>query len=424
MCDRIREKDEITKPVFVTAPDVPIDAVKTLERYYEWKDYMHDLPIGYVLQNGSEDPQLRPPWSEISAVFIGGDTEWKLGPEARQLAAEAKDLGKWVHMGRVNSYKRLWYADEIGCDSVDGNKFSMFEKEFLKDMLKAIPKRYMPKEIIVPPAEPPVEEGEPCLLDLFCGAGGASMGYHMAGFKAERIFGVDIHRFRHYPFRFRQGGAFELLEEMLEKYPITHIHASPPCHMYSIGSKSYRDKIPYPDLVEECRELLEETGLPYVIENVEYAPLIEERTILLCGTMFPSNVPMTTSGGLRVIRHRLFESNVPLTAPPSPPTTQNPNSELPHKPNYPKYHPFNGHPLVLTTRKNLNHYGELDPYKDFVMVAGGGNAPAEACRDAMGIDWMNRDELCEAIPPVYTRYIGRQLLNPRHKLDFSKVEQD
>lgn len=253
------------------------------------------------------------------------------------------------------------------------------------------------------------------LLDLFCGAGGCSMGYHLAGFPAKDIIGVDINWFRHYPFKFVRGGVFELLPKLLQEHPITHIHASPPCQAYSSASAGHKKYTPYADYVPRIRELLQETGLPYVIENVEGAPLDPNLSILLCGTMFPSGVPMTKNGGLRVIRHRLFESNVQLVAPPSPITPLNPTGELPHKPNYPKYHPFNGHPYVRTTRKGYAHYGKLDVWNDFVMVAGGGNAPAEACRDAMGIDWMNRDELCEAIPPVYTRHIGRQLLEQAGK---------
>lgn len=226
------------------------------------------------------------------------------------------------------------------------------------------------------------------------------MGYHWSGFDKSRIVGVDLLWFRHYPFKFERGGVFDVFARVLDQYPITHIHASPPCQLYSIGSRAYVDHKPYADYIPKVREMLDATGLPYVIENVEYAPLIPERSILLCGAMqeFQSNVPMTANGGLRVLRHRLFESNIALVQPEE------------HKPNFPKYQNINKHPYVYTTRKSLDHYGKLDPYKDFVMVAGGGNAPAEACRDAMGIDWMNRDELCEAIPPAYTRYIGKQLL--------------
>jgi DNA (cytosine-5)-methyltransferase 1 len=238
------------------------------------------------------------------------------------------------------------------------------------------------------------------------------MGYHLAGFPADEIIGIDNQWFRHYPFKFIRGGVFEQLPKLLDKYPITHIHASPPCQAYSSASAGHASYTPYADYIPPLRELLFELcpDIPYVIENVEGSPLLRERTILLCGTMFSTGVPMTKNGGLRVIRHRLFESNVPLVAPPSPPTPLNPDGKLPHKPNYPKYHKFNGHPYVRTTRKGYAHYGKLDVWNDFVMVAGGGNAPADACRDAMGIDWMNRDELCEAIPPAYTRYIGRQLL--------------
>lgn len=105
---------------FAVAPDVVADAWRTHLRSMPWLGRIRELgyPVAYVAQNQLE---LHPvPWHDFDVLFIGGDTVWKLGPHARRLTAEAKARGKWVHMGRVNSYKRLAYADAIGCDSADG----------------------------------------------------------------------------------------------------------------------------------------------------------------------------------------------------------------------------------------------------------------------------------------------------------------
>lgn len=106
--------------LFATAPDVVGDAVATLERSRPWLPQIRALgfPAAFVLQDGQEN--LPVPWDDFDAAFIGGTTEWKLGPHARALVAEAKRRGKWVHMGRVNSERRYQYARHIGCDSADG----------------------------------------------------------------------------------------------------------------------------------------------------------------------------------------------------------------------------------------------------------------------------------------------------------------
>jgi hypothetical protein len=105
---------------FATAPDVVGDAAATLERSAPWLPRIRALgyPVALVGQDGLEN--LTVPWDDFDAFFIGGSTEWKLGPEAAWLAGEAKMRGKWVHMGRVNSKKRFHYAESIGCDSADG----------------------------------------------------------------------------------------------------------------------------------------------------------------------------------------------------------------------------------------------------------------------------------------------------------------
>lgn len=208
------------------------------------------------------------------------------------------------------------------------------------------------------------------LLDLFCGAGGASMGYHQAGFE---VTGVDINHQKRYPFEFIQADALELSESFLAGFDV--IAASPPCQKYSdLAKQTKRD---YPDLIKEVRDLLRRTGKPYVIENVDTAPL--ENPIMLCGAMFE---------GLRVYRHRKFESNLPLTAP-----------------DHPKHIA-----KVYTYDRRKHHFGRPLTDDMFVQVTGGGNAPVPIKREAMGIDWMINKELNEAIPPKYCEYLGKQLM--------------
>lgn len=110
--------------LFAALPDVVGDWPATLARSLPWLPLVRDLgyPVAIVLQDGATIETV--PWDDIDAVFVGGSTEWKLGPEARLLVAEAKRRGLWAHMGRVNSEKRLRYASHIGCDSADGTFLS------------------------------------------------------------------------------------------------------------------------------------------------------------------------------------------------------------------------------------------------------------------------------------------------------------
>lgn len=217
------------------------------------------------------------------------------------------------------------------------------------------------------------------LLDLFCGAGGAAMGYHWAGFT--EIVGVDIARQPNYPFTFVEGDA---LAPPVRLTDFDLIHASPPCQRFSTLAFRNGNADNHPDLIAATRELLVGVGRPYVIENVEGAPL--NHPVKLCGTMFP---------GLRVIRHRLFETSFSVAQPSHP-----------------------EHPLVFTHDKRKAHYGKLDQDVDFVQVTGGGNCTVANKRDAMGIDdWMNGRELNEAIPPAYTRFIGEQFMDQLARLD-------
>lgn len=215
----------------------------------------------------------------------------------------------------------------------------------------------------------------PLLLDLFAGAGGAAVGYHRAGFD---VVGVDIRLQPNYPFEFHQGDALEFLGRFWGAKPFDAIHASPPCQKYlnmgAVNRKLGRG-YKHPDLVAETRALLIDTGLPWVIENVEGAPLLEP--VRICGTGF----------GLPLRRHRLFESNIPIAG---IPCAHNRFTE-------PKY--WTG------WRPN----GEL---RLSTVVQVYGNAGGrEHWPAAMGISWMTSREMCQAIPPAYTEYIGTQLLD-------------
>ena len=212
---------------------------------------------------------------------------------------------------------------------------------------------------------------KPQLLDLFCCAGGVAVGYARAGFE---VVGVDIEPQPNFPFEFIHADAMTLPMDFMRSFDA--IHASPPCQSYSDLAKRNGNGHEWPRLIEPVREMLIKTGKPYVIENVDGAPLINPA--ILCGTMFK---------GLRVLRHRLFESNFKITVP-----------------------PHGKHPRCHTFDKRKSQYGKTNDMVDFVSVNGGGNCSIAAARDAMGIDWMNKGELNEAIPPAYTEHIGKQLL--------------
>jgi len=221
---------------------------------------------------------------------------------------------------------------------------------------------------------------KPRLLDLFCCAGGAAVGYSRAGFE---VVGVDINPQPHYPFQFIQADALTLIPSFIAGFDA--VHASPPCQSYSDLAKRNANADAWPRLIEPVREMLIRSGLPYIIENVDGAPLLNP--VVLCGTMFP---------GLRVLRHRLFEANFEIIAPP-------------HK----------KHPKVHTFDRRKSHFGKTNEWKDFVQVTGGGNCTLAAARDAMGINWMGKVEINESIPPAYTELIGEQLI---HYLSFIERE--
>lgn len=204
----------------------------------------------------------------------------------------------------------------------------------------------------------------PVLLDAYCGAGGATRGYQNAGFY---VVGVDISPQPNYcGDEFIQADALEFLRKYGGDFNARH--ASPPCQRYSAMS-ACRPGLSqeYPDLVGPTRDLLEKIGLPYVIENVPGSPLIDP--VVLCGQMF----------GLELYRHRLFESNLPLEVP--------------------------EHPAHTMPASKAGHW-----VPGTVMSVAGHCAPIAKAREVMGIDWMNRAELGESIPPLYTQHVGAQLL--------------
>jgi DNA (cytosine-5)-methyltransferase 1 len=192
------------------------------------------------------------------------------------------------------------------------------------------------------------------------------MGYHRAGFD---VVGVDIKPQPRFPFTFVQADALEYCAAHGHEFDV--IHASPPCQAYSVTKSIHGND--HPDMVASTRKALQATGKPWVIENVVGAPLFSP--LMLCGSMFP---------GLRVYRHRLFESNPQLHFAPASchHTFKMPASKG-------QYHELNGSNFITCV---------------------GHNFKAADGRIAMGIEWMTRAELSQAIPPAYTEYIGRQLL--------------
>lgn len=217
------------------------------------------------------------------------------------------------------------------------------------------------------------------LLDLFCGAGGASEGYRRAGFE---VVGVDLDRQKDYPFEFHQGDAIEFLREHGHEFDA--IHASPPCQAYSITRHAHDRK--HPELVEPVRDLLTVIRVPWVIENVPGAPLHEP--IVLCGSMFGLQAwDHYIQQRVWLKRHRLFESSVALVAPDC---------------QHPKGMRVGG---VYGGAWSKNR--TLDPT---VKRTGGYTPPDDVQRELMGVDWMSRKALNQAIPPVYAEYVGRQLM--------------
>jgi site-specific DNA-cytosine methylase len=209
----------------------------------------------------------------------------------------------------------------------------------------------------------------PLLLDLYCGAGGAGMGYYRAGFD---VVGVDINPQPNYPFEFHQGDALTYLQSNWRRFDA--VHGSPPCQASSALTKGTNKGRLYVNLIPPTREMFAQLPLPTIIENVQGSDL--RRDLTLCGEMF----------GLGVLRHRYFE-------------VQGFDVEQP---------------------EHVKHRGRVAGYRHgewftgpyfAVYGEGGGKGSVEQWQTAMGIDWTDvRKEIAEAIPPAYSELIGRQLL--------------
>jgi DNA (cytosine-5)-methyltransferase 1 len=207
----------------------------------------------------------------------------------------------------------------------------------------------------------------PSLLDLFCKAGGCSMGYHRAGF--DRIVGIDIELQKHYPFEFIQADALEYVEAYGQEFD--YIHASPPCQLFSVCTPQ-QYKANHKDLITPLRPILRKVGKPYIIENVSGARHMLIDPIMLCGSSF----------GLKLWRHRYFEI-WPNQIGPAPACR----------------HDLVPIPILISgTTSRLCKNGVDQEYT------------LQQCKEASDIDWMTREEIDQAIPPAYTKWIGEYLL--------------
>lgn len=210
------------------------------------------------------------------------------------------------------------------------------------------------------------------VLDLFCGAGGAAMGYSRAGFE---VVGMDIVPQPNYPFEFHQGDALDVLESFGSEVAVCDaIHASPPCQFATDYKRRPGYVKPSSNLIPATRELLQESGLPYVIENVLRAHSHLRQPVAICGV----------SLSLDVRRHRLFETNFPLLVPPC--SCGNWKEKR--------------FPGATNRAENSRRTVEVGVWR----------IPLEDQLAAMGVDWMTREELSQAIPPSYTELIGHQLM--------------
>jgi len=212
---------------------------------------------------------------------------------------------------------------------------------------------------------------KPRLLDLFCGAGGAAMGYHRAGFD---VVGVDIAPQPHYPFEFVQMDVLDFLRRGgWVRYDV--IHASPPCQPFTAmrtladaGGKRIRE---HADLVDVTRDALERTDSPWIMENVVGSPL--RNPLMLCGSSF----------GLPLRRHRLFESSELIFGLPCR------HADVPP-------------PIAV--------YGDHPQQPDDKSYRIRRALTLDEGQQAMGIDWMPWRPLTQAIPPAYTEWIGQQVI--------------
>ncbi|MFE0369518.1 DNA cytosine methyltransferase [Streptomyces tendae] len=219
------------------------------------------------------------------------------------------------------------------------------------------------------PKRPSFSGRRPRVLDLFCCAGGAGMGYYRAGFD---VVGVDIRARPNYPFEFHQGDALEFAHAHVQEFDL--VHASPPCQHSCTLTKGTNKGREYIDLIPATRELFAWYGVPSVVENVQGSQL--RRDLVLCGEMF----------GLGVLRHRYFEIDYWR------------GDRRPHQ-------PHRGYV------RGLRHGVWRDGPYIAAYGKGGGKGTVREMQQAMDIHWTDvHEELTEAIPPAYTEYIGNEFL--------------
>lgn len=213
------------------------------------------------------------------------------------------------------------------------------------------------------------------MLDLGCNAGGCSAGYHRAGFD---VVGVDHLPQPRYPFLdVIQADLLDVLSDAQFVREFAVVHVSPPCQAYTtLHAQVCRGVCQHPRLIEPTRQRLIELGVPYVIENVVGAPLRDP--IMLCGSMFGLGLD-----GAVLRRHRLFESNLTLVAPDD----------------------------ACSGKRVVGVYGTGGAWTRVAPGGGGTKVSGADAAAAMGIDWTaHQDNLREMIPPAYTEWIGRQLI--------------
>lgn len=220
----------------------------------------------------------------------------------------------------------------------------------------------------------------PRILDLFGCAGGAGEGYRRAGFD---VVSVDIEPQPHNPHEFIEADAFEFFDAHGHEFDAWH--ASPPCHDHSaLVTTSGSDDTAW--MLRAIRERFRNGVRPWVIENVEGAEM-GFNTLTLCGTQFGLSTVTAQKGVVWLKRHRQFESNVRLIPP-------------------------DGHRQCVRGKRVIGVYGTGNGYdRDASASRGGWQGTFEDRKAVMGIDWMNRRELSQAIPPAYTQFIGAQLLD-------------
>ena len=217
------------------------------------------------------------------------------------------------------------------------------------------------------------------ILALFCCAGGAGAGYAAAGFD---VVGVDIDPQPRYPFEFHQADALEFVTDHGHEFDA--IHASPPCQAFSKTKTLHSNE--HPDLIEPTRAALIATGKPYVIENVVGAPLVDP--VKLDGRHFAMTAADVDGVELKLVRPRLFESNIALHAP----STFTPNRE------------------IVTASAYGAGGGWTPKHRDNPDRRGGYIPHIDVLRELLGIDWTNKHELSQSIPPRFTQYVGEQLM--------------